>query len=353
MYSARWASTVEACALTALALLLTLAAWSCVALAAGVPVGSSLVLLVEGSVGSLFALEQTLRAATPLLLTGLAVALGAQAGLLIIGVEGSFVIGGLGAAVVGAAASGPLSLLLLLLGGIAAGGLWLALAGALKHWRGVHEAISTLLLTYVALALTNALVEGMLRDPDSLDKPLTRPIPSEAMIGEIGSSSLHWGLPLGMIACVIAYVFVTHSTWGMGVRIFGASNATARFAGIAQGRLVILVCALSGAVAGLAGAVEVAAVQHSASISLALGYGYVGILVAFIARGNMLMIIVAACLLGAIEASGSLLQRQAGAPASTAKMIEGLLLVSLMICQSLRGRIGALLVKDGQGSLVR
>lgn len=342
MHRARLAGALEAVALTLLALILALGAWAAVARVAGVPVAYSLALLAQGSVGSWFALEQTLRAATPLLFTGLGVALAAQAGLLVIGAEGAFVIGGLAAAVLGAAVAGPLALPALVLGGAGAGALWLAGAGLLKHHRGVHEAVSTLLLTYLALAVTNALVEGVLRDPASIDKPLTRPIDPAAMIGEIGQSSLHWGLPLGLAACAVAYVVVSHGAFGLRLRILGASAATARFAGIGVGGTIVAACALCGALAGLAGAIEVAAVQHTASISLALGYGYVGILVAFIARGNMLMVVAAAILLGAIEASGGLLQRQAGAPASTAKMIEGLMLVALVLCNSLRGRLGPL-----------
>lgn len=334
----RLASALEALLVASAALAVAACAWAAVAAAAGLPPLLSLRALAAGSVGSAFALEQTLRAATPLLLTGLAYALPARAGLMLIGTEGSFVLGGLAAAVLAAAAPDPLALPLMVAGGAAAGAALAAASGLLKTRRGIHEAIGSIILAYLAVAATRQAVEGWLRDPDSLDKPATRPVAEAAQIGDIGIGALHWGLPVGLAACVAAYLFVSHTPAGMVVRVHGSNPSAARFAGHSPTLIVLAMCALGGALAGLAGAIEVGAVQHRASASLVQGYGYAGVLVAMLARGNMLALVPAALIVGALEAGGGMLQRQLGAPSATASLMEGLLFVSLVACGTLHGR---------------
>ncbi|MBF2735577.1 MAG: ABC transporter permease [Betaproteobacteria bacterium AqS2] len=331
----RRARRLETAAIAAAASLLALLGWLLVAAVTGLPAFASLGVLLRGSFGSGFALRQTFEAATPLLLTGLAVALPARAGLLVIGAEGAFVISALAAAVAAAWLDGWAALPLLLGAGVLAGAAWLGICGWLKSARGVHEAVSSLLLAYVAVALVSHLVEGVLRDPASFDRPTTAPISVDAQLGSW--EGLHAGLPLGLLACLLAYAAVSHSRWGFGLRLAGANPAAARFAGIDVGRLTIAMCVLSGALAGLAGALQVGAVAHSAGPALALGYGYAGILVAMIARGDMRAVIAAAVLVGALEAGGGALQRELGAPAASAKMMEGLLFIAIVVCGCARG----------------
>ena len=335
MLGHRHARGLESLALVAAALLLALLGWLLVARLTGLPAFTSLGLLLLGSFGSTLALSHTLAAATPLLLTGLAVAIPAQAGLLVIGAEGAFLIGALAAAVMGAQLDHALAAPVLLITGIAAGCMWLGLCGWLKRARGVHEAVSSLLLAYIAVGLVSHLVEGILRDPDSFDRPTTVPISAAAELSTAGG--LHLGLPLGLIACSLAYVVVSRTRWGYQMRLCGSNPRAARFAGIDVGWMALILCLVSGALAGLAGAFQVGAIAHSASPALALGYGYAGILVAMIARGNMLAVIVAALLVGALEAGGGLLQRELDAPAASAKMMEGLLFIAIVVVGSARG----------------
>ena len=343
----RQARGLEALALAAAALAAALLGWLLVAALTGLPALASLAVLLRGSFGSGFALRQTLEAATPLLLTGLAVALPARAGLLVIGAEGAFVVSALAAAVAAAWLDSFVALPLLLVAGVLAGAAWLGLCGWLKSARGVHEAVSSLLLAYVAVSLVSHLVEGVLRDPASFDRPTTAPISAHAELGHV--AGLHAGLPLGLLACVLAYYAVSHTRWGYQLRLCGANPAAARFAGVDVGRTALLLCALSGALAGLAGALQVGAVAHSAGPALALGYGYAGILVAMIARGNMLAVIGAAVLIGALEAGGGALQRELGAPAASAKMMEGLLFIAIVVVGCWRGRLARwLLARSGR-----
>src|SRR5258708_6470346 len=174
-------------------------------------------LIWRGGFSSGFAWQNTLARAAPLVLTALCVALPAQAGLMVIGGEGALVLGGLAAALVGHGLAGATPLaaqLAMAAAAMLAGAAWIALAGALRYWRGVNETISSLLLTYIAIAIFNHLVEGPLKDPASLNKPSTAPLPEGLMIGKLFGLDVHWGLGFGIIACLLLYVLVSHTTSG-------------------------------------------------------------------------------------------------------------------------------------------
>ena len=231
-------------------------------------------LIYRGGFASGFSWQNTLARAAPLILTALCVALPAQVGLMIIGGEGALVLGGLAAAVVGHQLDGaPVVVVKLgMLGaGMALGALWIMAAGALRHYRGVNETISSLLLAYIAIAVFNQLVEGPLRDPASLNKPSTFPIGEANRLGNLPGLTVHWGLGLGIIACLIAYVLVYRTTIGFALRVSGGNLRAGLLAGLPTGRLVLLASALGGAAAGLAGAIEVAAVHGAASSSPVTG----------------------------------------------------------------------------------
>jgi simple sugar transport system permease protein len=299
-------------------------------------------LIYRGAFASGFAWQNTLAHAAPLVLTALCVALPAQAGLMVIGGEGALVLGGLAAAVVGHALAGGAPLAVQLAMAAAAmltGAAWIALAGGLRYWRGVNETIASLLLTYIAIAVFNHLVEGPLRDPASLNKPSTAPLPEAVMVGRFPGLDVHWGLGFGVIACVLMWALVRHTTWGFALRIVGGNVRAARLAGLPVGALVLLACALGGAAAGLAGMVEVAAVHGSANASLIAGYGYGGILIAFIARQNPLAILPVSALVGGIAASGGMLQRRLDLPDATVLVLQGLAFVTILGSEALYGRL--------------
>ena len=299
-------------------------------------------LIYQGAFASAFSWQNTLARAAPLVLTALCVALPAQAGLMVIGGEGAVVLGGLVAAIVGHLLSGaaPTGVkAAMVLAGMAVGGIWIALAGALRQYRGVNETISSLLLTYVAVALFNHFVEGPLRDPTSLNKPSTAPIGDANMIGSLPGLDIHWGLVFGLVFCVAMHVLVRYTTYGFALRIVGGNPRAARLAGLPVARLVLTACALGGAAAGLAGAVEVAAVHGSANASLIAGYGYAGIVVAFIARQNPLAIVPVAVLVGGLSASGGMLQRRLDLPDATVLVLQGIAFMLILGSEALYGRL--------------
>ena len=275
------------------------------------------VLLFKGAFGDWYSWQNTLQRAAPLMLTALCVAIPARAGLVVIGAEGALVLGGLACASLSYALPLPNNMAgtaLICMTGAAAGALWIALAGWLRQFRGINETISSLLLAYVAIGLFKHLVEGPLRDPSSLNKPSTYSLDEGLRIGGIAGSEVHWGLVLGVLACVGFALWLRLTASGFAMRVVGGNPRTAQLMGLPASRLIITACALGGAGAGLAGAVEVAAVHTNANAALIAGYGYAGILVSFMARHNPLGIIPVAILFGGFGAAGSLLQRRLGLP---------------------------------------
>ena len=297
--------------------------------------------MYQGAFGTWFSWQNTLTRAAPLVLTALCTALPAQLGMVIIGGEGALLIGALGATAAALLIPGappPVVILMMAVAGMLSGGLWIALAGGLRHYRGVNETLSSLLLVYIALAVLNHLVEGPMRDPTSLNKPSTREIGAANMIGSIPGTDVHWGFVFGAVAAVLAYVLIFHTVFGFSARIAGGNVRAAKIVGLSVGKLILITCMLAGAAAGLAGMVEVAAVQGRANANIAVGYGFTGILVSFLARHNPLAIIPVAILLGGINASGGLLQRRLGLPDASVLGLQGMLFVSVLMSETLYGR---------------
>lgn len=230
--------------------------------------------MYKGAFGSWFSWQNTLQRAAPLMLTALCTALPARLGLIVIGGEGALVVGGLAAtgAAPGFAGGPPWAVIVAMLASAAlAGGAWVGLVGALRQFRGVNETISSLLFNYLAIALLLHLVTGPMRDPASLNKPSSAHIGEGLMLGTIPGMDVHWGLVLGLIACLLSYVLFLHTPFGFSVRVIGGNVRAARLVGLSVGRIVLVTCFCAGAAAGLAGMIEVAAVHGRANESLVAG----------------------------------------------------------------------------------
>ncbi len=341
--SQRWRSSVEAIALPVGALIVALILFGVFCAFQG-----SNPLAVYGSIyraafGNWSAWQNTLIRAAPLMLTALCTVLPARLGLVIIGNEGALVMGGLAATVMGLSlGSGPPALvgqILMAIAALTAGGLWIMLAGALRHYRGVNETISSLLLNYIAIALLNHLVEGPMRDGSFVSKPSSAELDAALWLGNLPGSRIHYGLIYGLIACVIAYVLIQRTTFGFAARTAGGNLRAAKIAGLPVGKLTLTVCFLGGSCAGLAGMAEVAAVQRRINESLVSNYGYAGILVAFVSRHNPLATVLVAILLGGILASGGILQRAHNLPDATVLVFQGIVFLCVLFSDSLYGRL--------------
>lgn len=304
-------------------------------------------LIWTGGFGSAFSIQNTLLRSAPLILTGLAFAIPARIGLTVIGAEGALVLGGfLSAAVAIPLVSGGWSPMIGLpvMAAIAmlTGAVWIGLVGWLRHYRGVNETIASLLLSYIAIATMNFFVEGPLRDPASANKPSTMPIGDLYRVGPMPGTTVHWGLAAGLLLAVVLHILMTRTTFGFAARMTGGNVRAAQAQGLPVGALVVGCCAIAGACAGLAGFFEIAAVHGQANASLVAGYGFTGILVAFLARQNALAVVPVAILFGALAASGGLIQRRMEMPDATILVMQGIIFVVLLTSETLYGRIAFL-----------
>lgn len=305
-----------------------------------------------GGFGTWFSIQDTLIQAAPIMLTGLCTALPARAGILVIGNEGALIIGGIAAVIAGVLFSelSPwLGIPLVALTAATAGGFWIGIAGALRHYRGVNEVISTLLMNYIAIAILLHLVSGPIRDYSRSLRQSSWSVPSEFMLGTMPGTIVHWGLAIGIVVCLTAYVMTRYSTFGFATDIMGGNVRAARAVGLPVGRITLTACFHGGAAAGLAGGVEIIAVHGYASDSLIVGYGYAGILVAFAARFNPLAVILIAILIGGISAAGGLVERRFGLPDAMTLVFQGILFLSVLGSNTLVGQLGPWLNKKVLG----
>ena len=249
---------------------------------------------------------------------------------MIIGGEGALVLGGFASAAIAIPLVDGHTPVLLTLGimastAVVVGGFWIGIVGYLRYARGVNETISSLLMTYIGIAIMNFFVEGALRDLTNPNKPSTKPIGDAYMVGDIPGTEVHWGLRRRHRARRSCFTSCCRGPpSALPCELSGGNPRAALAQGLPVGKLIVICCAIAGACAGLAGFFEVAAIQGRANASLAAGYGYTGILVAFLARHNPLAIIPVAILFGGIVASGGLIERRMGLPDATVLVLQGL-----------------------------
>ncbi|MFH1794930.1 MAG: ABC transporter permease [Pseudomonadota bacterium] len=298
-------------------------------------IGRSYVALAYGSVGSINALSETITAATPLILAGLGVALGFRAGLFNIGAEGQILMGGMAAVIVGFSFTGLPMLVhlpLALLAGIVAGALYAAIAGWIRAATGAHEVILTIMLNMISYRL----VDYMLRMPAIQRPGRSDPISSSVLpsaelprlLEWIGPNlRLHAGVFLMLAAVLFVYWLLFKSTIGFEFRASGESPEAARFAGMRSGLIIVLVMALGGALAGLAGANQVLGVLGRASSGFSAGIGFDALAVALLGRSHPFGVLVAGLLFGALEAGGRQMQVDAGVSIDLIGIIQSLIIL--------------------------
>jgi len=333
----RWLSPLATVAAVAVALVIS---GIIIAAVGGDPIRSYLHIL-NAAFGSIGVLSDTLVKATPLLLTGLACALAFRMRLWNIGAEGQFLLGAWGASAVVLAPLLPpgtpaiIVIPAMMLAGAAAGAVWGLIPGVLKARLGVNEIITTLMLNYVALFWIQFWVFGPWSEGGFQQ---TRPFPPEALLPRLTDFSsavpafagltVHLGLVFGIVAAGIVWVVLERSRWGYEIRLIGDSPKAARYAGIDIKRNIIVVFAISGALAGLAGMSEVSGVVHKLQDRISPGYGFTAIIIAYLARFDPLKVIIAAVLFGALILAGREIQ-----PSGVPAMIQGIILFSLIVAE--------------------
>lgn len=316
-----------------------------VALASGffLLVGASpapvLAALVEGAFGSGYALSESLVKATPILLCGLATLLPARLGLISVGAEGQLAAGAVaGTWLVLAAGSGAGRATLA--AGVAAAALGGAALGAvvalLRARLGANETIGTLLLNYLPPLLIEHLVYGPWKDPASLGWPATVTFPDAARVPVFGGTRVHLGLVLGVALVLLAHAALARTRWGFALDLLRGSPPLAARSGLRFGPAALVVMALGGACAGVAGFADASALEGRLQVGVAVGAGYSGFLVAWLARGRVLWLLPLALLVGGLRAAGDNLQLTRGLPSATELVMQALLFASALVAD--RGR---------------
>ncbi|WP_027134944.1 ABC transporter permease [Geminicoccus roseus] len=302
---------------------------------AGAPVLAAYGTLFQEAFGSRLGITETLTRATPLILTGLAAAIAFRARFWNIGAEGQFYLGAIAVAAIGSldwGAPGYLMAPCLLLVGALAGALFLLGPAVLKLRFGVDEVVTTLLLNFVALLLVSLLIEGPMKDPLAFGWPQSVPVVPEGTLPQlVGRSRLHLGFLLALLAAA-AIAFVNARTlFGLSARAVGLGAPAARHAGIRVGRVLLLTALLSGAMAGLAGAVEVMGLKGYVTTDLSPGFGTAGVIVAMLAGLNPLGVIPTAIFVAAVFVGADAMARAHGVPSFIADAIVATSLLSMLV----------------------
>lgn len=302
---------------------------------AGADVAAAYALMAQGAAGSLFALSETLTRATPLILTGLAAAVAFRAKLWNIGAEGQLYLGALAAVAVGTGAvAAPAWALapLVMAAGAAAGALAMAGPAWLKARLGVDEVVTTLLMNFVILLFIQMMLEGPFQDPMGMGWPQSEPMVAAAELPKLlDRMRLHAGLIVGLVAAALMHALLSRTTAGFRIRAVGENPDAARHAGVSVGRVTVCVGALSGALAGLAGAGEVAGLKGYLTADISPGFGYAGVVVAMLAGLSPLGVVAAALFVAAVFVGADSMSRALGVSSYLADLIVAMALICVLV----------------------
>lgn len=289
--------------------------------------------LFVGSLGSFSAISETLFAATPLILAGLAVAVGFQAGLFNIGVNGQMHIGGLTALWVGFTFAIPavFHIPLVLAAAMVGGAIWAGIAGLLKARTGAHEVISTIMLNFIALFLVDYLLTTSIFQAPGRNDPISKPAgPTSVFSALFGSHRVTIGFIIALVAVAVVYWLMYRTTIGYEFRAVGFNPSAGRYAGMSVAWIYVSVMAVSGALAGIAGANQIVGVEPYRAISNFAGnLGFDAIALALLGRSHPVGVLFAGLLFGALRAGGREMQGAAGIPLDLVLVLQALIIVMI------------------------
>ena len=309
--------------------------------------------LIQGALGNVSGITQTLTKATPLLLVGLGICIAFRGGVINIGGEGQIVVGALAATAFGVGFGNLPALILLpltLISGAAAGLIWGGIPGLLKARLGVNEILTTVMMNQIALRLMNFLLRGPMLDPEHVAAgtsiPQSAALPESIWLTRLVPRTLfHSGAILAVLLALAVYFLLWRTTIGYRIRAVGLNPHASRYAGIPVPKYVTLSLALSGMLCGLAGAVEVLGVHHRMLEGLSGGYGFSGIVAALFGKLHPLGAIPASALFGALLVGADKMQRAVQVPSALAIALQGLMVLfvvssDLYVRRRTRRRVG-------------
>jgi len=313
----------------------TLVLTSILVLAAGASPLSVFYLVARGAAGSQFALLETLTRATPLIFTGLAIAVAFRAKLWNIGAEAQLYMGGVMTVVLGTGAlplPAPILIPILMIAAMLAGALMLLGPAVLKTRFGVDEVVTTLLLNFIVLLFVSMLLEGVLKDPMGLGWPQSQKIIAEAQLPRlIQGKRLHYGFVIAIVAAILVWVITKKTLLGYEMRAVGHNAEGARFVGIPVNRILMKTALLSGGLAALAGFSEVSGLKGNLTLDLSPGYGYTGIVVAMLAMLNPLGVVASAIFVAGIFVGADAMSRAAKVPSYIADVMVATSLLTMVV----------------------
>jgi ABC-type uncharacterized transport system permease subunit len=321
------------------AIVATLVAASLLVLAAGASPASVFYLVAKGAAGSQFALLETLTRATPLIFTGLAIAVAFRAKLWNIGAEAQLYAGAVITVVLGTGLlplPQPILIPVLMIAAMIAGAVLLLIPALLKTQLGVDEVVTTLLFNFIMLLFVSLLLEGPLKDPMGLGWPQSPKIIADAQLPRlIQGRRLHFGFALALAAALATWFMMKKSALGYEMRAVGHNAEAARFAGIPVNKVLVKTALFSGGLAALAGFSEVSGLKGNLTLDLSPGYGYSGIVVAMLAMLNPLGVVLSAIFVAGIFVGADAMSRAAGVPSYIAEVMVAMALLFMVTAMML------------------
>lgn len=289
--------------------------------------------MFSGTFGDSKSIGEILIRSAPIILTALAVTVPAKAGLVNVGGEGQLVVGAIAAAGVslwfGDTLPGGVLLILMPIGAAIAGGLWAALTAVLKLVSNINEAVTTLLLNYVAVALLGFLIFDPWKDLEGSGQPATKAIPVAERLPLIGFGRVSAGIIVALVATGIVWAVLKYTSWGFRLRTVGGNPEAARRAGLRVGVLLVSAMFVGGMLAGMGGWVQLAGSEFKLRQGFGLTYGYVGFLASWLARHRPIWVAVSSLLLGAIAIGGDSLQLDSKLPAASVNILMAVVLLAV------------------------
>lgn len=290
--------------------------------------------LFYGALGTRFNLLETFVKASPLLMTGLAVAFAFRAKFWNIGAEGQLLAGALAATALGISLGGvakPLVLPIVIVGGFLAGGLWASIPALLKTKLNVDDVVSTLLLNYVMVHIMGALLFGPLQQPGSSWPRSSAIIAAAEYPMLIARSRFHLGIPLAFLAMLVIWFINKKTTFGYQSRAVGVNARAANFGGINSTRVILWTALISGGLAGLAGVGELCAIQRRLIMDISPGYGYSGIVIAMLGNLHPVGVLFSSLFFSVVIVGAQTMSRMTGVPTYIAEVIQGMALMVMLI----------------------
>jgi simple sugar transport system permease protein len=290
--------------------------------------------LFYGALGTRFNFLETFVKASPLLMTGLAVAFAFRAKFWNIGAEGQLLAGALTATALGVSLGGvpkPLVLPIVILAGFLAGGIWASIPALLKTKLKVDDVVSTLLLNYVMIHVMGALLFGPLQQPGSSWPRSTAIVEAACYPILVARSRFHMGIPLALVAVIVVWFINKKTIFGYQSKAVGVNIRAANFGGINTTSVILWTALISGGLAGLAGVGELCAIQYRLIMDISPGYGYSGIVIAMLGNLHPIGVLLSSLFFSVIIVGAQTMSRMTGVPTYIAEVIQGMSLMVMLI----------------------